>query len=154
MLTNLTSPIDAFTGSIRVLIAEDNQYLRKLMRNLLVNVGIKNIDEVVDGLAGFEAIKNLDPDIVLLEWDLPMLNGPELVRIIRTPGMLPKAQLPIIMFGNIAKRSRIAEAKRLGVSTYLTMPISAKTLRDRIVSLLAKPRAPAEAGEPEDMLLV
>ena len=121
---------------------------------LLVNVGIKNIDEVVDGLAGFEAIKNLDPDIVLLEWDLPMLNGPELVRIIRTPGMLPKAQLPIIMFGNIAKRSRIAEAKRLGVSTYLTMPISAKTLRDRILSLLAKPRAPAEAGEPEDMLLV
>jgi DNA-binding response OmpR family regulator len=156
MRTSLTSPIDALTGSIRVLICEENQYLRKLMRNLLVNVGIKSIEEVIDGLAGFEAIKNLDPDIVLLDWDLPLLNGPELVRIIRTPGMLAKATVPIIMFGTIAKRSRIAEAKRLGVSTYLTMPISAKTLRERIVSLLAKPRtvAAANAERPEDVLLV
>jgi two-component system chemotaxis response regulator CheY len=69
MPTALTSPFDAITGSIRVLIAEDNQYLRKLIRNLLVNVGIKRIDEVVDGLAGFEAIKSLDPDIVIVDWD-------------------------------------------------------------------------------------
>jgi len=145
MRTTLASHVEAITGSIRVLIAEDNQYLRKLMRNLLVNVGIKTIDEVVDGLAGFEAIKNFEPDIVLLDWDLPLLNGPELVRIVRTPGMLPRPAVPVIMFGTSAKRSRIAEAKRLGVDAYLTMPISAKTLRDRIISILAKSR-PAGDG--------
>ncbi len=143
MRTSLASPVEAITGSIRVLIAEDNQYLRKLMRNLLVNVGIKNIDEVADGLAGFEAIKSVDPDVVLLDWDLPLLNGPELVRIVRTPGMLAKTSVPIILFGTVAKRSRIAEAKELGVTDYLTMPISAKTLLDRIVSILAKSRPTA-----------
>ena len=146
MRTTLTSPFDAITGSIRVLIAEDNQYVRKLIRNLLVNVGIKRIDEVVDGLAGFEAIKTLDPDVVILDWDLPLLNGAELVRIVRTPGMLATPALPVIMLGASAQRWRIAEAKRIGVNAYLTMPISAKTLLDRIVTILAKARP---AGAPE-----
>jgi two-component system, chemotaxis family, chemotaxis protein CheY len=141
MRTTLPSRAEAITRSIRVLIAEDNQYLRKLIRNLLVNVGIKKIDEVGDGLAGFEAIKSLEPDIVILDWELPLLNGAELVRIVRTPGMLAKPSVPIIMFGAIAERWRVAEAKRLGVNVYLTMPISAKTLLDRILSLVAKPRA-------------
>jgi two-component system chemotaxis response regulator CheY len=157
MPTALTSPFDAITGSIRVLIAEDNQYLRKLIRNLLVNVGIKRIDEVVDGLAGFEAIKTLDPDVVILDWDLPLLNGAELVRIVRTPGMLAKSRVPIIMFGASAERWRIAEAKRVGVNAYVTMPISAKALLDRIVSVVANPRAAAESarrGQDSDALFI
>ena len=148
MRNTLSSPIDAITGSLRVLIAEDNQYLRKLIRNLLVNVGVKKIDEVVDGLAGFEAIKSLDPDIVILDWDLPLLTGAELVRIVRSPGMLTRSSPPSIMFGASAERWRIAEAKRLGVNVYLTMPISAKTLLDRIVSILPKSR-PAIAPESD-----
>jgi two-component system, chemotaxis family, chemotaxis protein CheY len=147
MPATLTSPFDAITGSIRVLIAEDNQYLRKLIRNLLVNVGIKRIDEVVDGLAGFEAIKTLDPDVVILDWELPLLNGAELVRIVRTPGMLAKPGVPIIMFGASAERWRIAEAKRVGVNAYVTMPISAKALLDRIVSVVTKPRGATETAE-------
>jgi CheY-like chemotaxis protein len=146
MRTTLKSPVEAITGSIRVLIAEDNQYVRKLIRNLLVNVGIKKIDEVVDGLAGFEAIKSLEPDVVILDWELPLLTGVELVRIVRSPGMLARPSLPIIMFGATAERWRIAEAKRLGVNVYLTMPISAKTLLDRIVSILPKPRPAVAPG--------
>ena len=58
--------------------------------------------------------------------------------------------MPIIMFGATAERWRIAEAKRLGVNVYLTMPISAKTLLDRILSLVAKPLVakPRAAIEP------
>jgi two-component system, chemotaxis family, chemotaxis protein CheY len=150
MPTTLSRPIEAITGSIRVLIAEDNQYLRKLIRNLLVNAGIKNIDEVVDGLAGFEAIKSFEPDIVILDWELPLLNGAELVRIVRTPGMLARSSVPIIMFGATAARSRVAEAKRLGVNAYLTMPVSAKTLLDRIVSILPKAPMVVEPGADGD----
>jgi two-component system, chemotaxis family, chemotaxis protein CheY len=149
MRTSSATPVEALTGSIRVLIAEDNQYLRKLIRNLLVNVGIKKSDEVPDGLAGFEAIKSLEPDIVIVDWELPLLNGAELVRIIRTPGMLARAAIPVIMFGASAERWRIAEAKRLGVNAYLTMPISAKTLLDRIVSILGKRPVTARRGEPD-----
>jgi two-component system chemotaxis response regulator CheY len=150
MRTTSAIPVEALTGSIRVLLAADNQYLRKLIRNLLVNVGIKKIDEVSDGLAGFEAIKSLDPDIVIIDWELPLLSGAELVRIIRTPGMLARRAVPVIMFGASAERWRIAEAKRLGINAYLTMPISAKTLLDRIVSILSKSPAAAAAGGEQD----
>lgn len=158
MRANLTSPVEAITSSVRVLIAEDNQYLRKLIRNLLINVGIKRIDEVNDGLAGFEAIKSLEPDIAILDWELPLLNGAELVRIIRTPGMLQRPPMPVIMLGASAERWRIAEAKRLGVNAYLAMPISAKTLLDRIVSIMSKSRpqiAPvAERDEDPNKLFI
>jgi two-component system chemotaxis response regulator CheY len=145
MRTTSSNPVATMTASLRVLIVEDNPYLRKLIRNLLVNVGVKKIDEGTDGLAGFEAIKNLDPDIVILDWDLPLLNGAELVRII-PPGMLATVNLPIIMFSTSAERRRIAEAKRLGVNACLVMPISTKTLLDRIVAIFAKP---CRALEPE-----
>ena len=150
MRTALPNPVDAITGSIRVLIAEDNQYLRKLLRNLLVNVGIKKIDEVGDGLAGFEAIKSVEPDVAIIDWELPLLSGAELVRIVRTPGILARRNVPIIMFGASGERKRIAEAKRLGVNAYLTMPISAKTLLDRIVSILAKSRVVTEPKVDRD----
>jgi AmiR/NasT family two-component response regulator len=68
------------------------------------------------------------------------------VRIVRTPGMLAKPAVPIIMFGASAERWRIAEAKRVGVDAYLTMPISAKALLDRIVSILTKSRRVVEPG--------
>ena len=83
---------------------------------------------------------------MILDWDLPLLNGAELVRIVRTPGMWAKPAVPIIMFGASAERWRIAEAKRLGVNAYLTMPISVKTLLDRIVSILAKSRPAVAPG--------
>jgi DNA-binding response OmpR family regulator len=146
MRTTSSNPVATITASLRVLIVEDNPYLRKLIRSLLVNVGVKKIDEGTDGLAGFEAIKNLDPDIVILDWDLPLLNGAELVRIIRTPGTPATVNVPIIMFGTSAERRPIVEAKRLGVNACLVMPISAKTLLDRIVAIFAKP---CRALEPE-----
>jgi two-component system, chemotaxis family, chemotaxis protein CheY len=143
-------PVEAITGSIRVFIAEGNPYFRKLIRNLLVNVGVKTIDEAEDGLAAFEAIKSLEPDVVILAWELPLLSGADLVRIVRTPGMLASATPPIIMLGASAERRRIAEVKRLGIKAYLTTPISAKTLLDRIVTILMKSRpANAPQGGPE-----
>jgi AmiR/NasT family two-component response regulator len=72
------------------------------------------------------------------------------VRIVRTPGMLAKPSVPIIMFGTTAERWRVAEAKRLGVNVYLTMPISAKTLLDRIVSILPKPPREPEGDGGQD----
>ena len=146
MRTSRARQVEAVIGSIRVLIVEDNQYLRKLVRNLLVNIGVKQIDEVDEALAVLEAIRTTDPDIVMLEWELPLLSGNEVARIIRTPGLLTRPSVPIILFSKAASQARIEEAKRLGVDAYLTMPISAQALADRIVTILADPRPAAEAA--------
>jgi two-component system, chemotaxis family, chemotaxis protein CheY len=72
-------------STIEILIVDDNQYMRKVVRNLLVNPGVKNVHDAADGIAGLEAIRTYVPDIVLLDWEMPLLNGVELVRIVRSP---------------------------------------------------------------------
>lgn len=132
--------------SAAVLVIDDNQFMRKLVRNLLVNVGVKNVHEAGDGIAGLEAIRSLSPDIVVLDWEMPFLNGAELVRIVRSPGVFPFPDVPIIMLSGHGERWRVVEAARLGVNEYLRKPISAKALLDRLLTILAKPRPMVQFG--------
>jgi CheY-like chemotaxis protein len=139
----------AYEGIIQsadVLVVDDNQFMRKLVRNLLVNVGVKNVHEAGDGIAGLEAIRSLSPDVVVLDWEMPFLNGAELVRIVRSPGVFPIPDVPIIMLSGHGERWRVVEAARLGVNEYLRKPISAKALLDRLVTILAKPRPMVQVG--------
>jgi len=139
--------VQGMVQSLGILVVDDNQYMRKLVRNLLVNVGVKNVYEAADGIAGLEAIRTVQPDLVILDWEMPLLNGPELVRIVRSPGVFPMPDLPIIMLSAHGERWRVVEAVRLGVNEYMVKPVSAKGLLDRIVSILAKPRPSVQLGD-------
>ena len=83
--------IDTLIQSLCVLVVDDNQYMRKMIRNLLVNCGIKDIYEAADGIAALDSIRTVAPDAVMLDWEMPLLSGPELVRIVRSPGRIPDA---------------------------------------------------------------
>src|ERR1700675_3956953 len=125
--------------SLAVLVVDDNQYMRKMIRTLLVNCGIKDIYEANDGIAALDAIRSVAPDVVILDWEMPLLNGSELVRIVRSPGVFPVPDVPIIMLTGHGERWRVVEAVRLGVNEFLKKPVSAQALLDRMVSILAKP---------------
>jgi two-component system, chemotaxis family, chemotaxis protein CheY len=133
--------------SIAVLIVDDNQYMRKVIRNILVNLGVKTIHEAADGVAGLEAIRLLAPDIVILDWEMPLLNGAELVRIVRSPGVFPVPDVPIIMLTGHVERWRVIEAARLGVNEFLAKPVSGKSLLDRMMTILTHPRAMVRLGD-------
>lgn len=147
MQSTLWKHVERMVQSLGILVVDDNPYMRKLVRNLLVNVGVKNVYEAGDGIAGLEAIRTVAPDLVILDWEMPLLNGPELVRIVRSPGVFPTPDLPIIMLSAHGERWRVVEAVRLGVNEYLVKPVSAKALLDRIVSILAKPRPIVQFGD-------
>ena len=132
---------------LRILVVDDNQYMRKLVRNLLLNVGIKNVYEASDGIAGLEAIRTISPDIVILDWEMPLLNGAEMVRIVRSPGAFPVPDVPIIMLSAHGERWRVVEAVRLGVNEFMVKPVSSKGLLDRIISILASPRPTVQLGD-------
>jgi two-component system chemotaxis response regulator CheY len=141
------SEIEAQVRSLSILVIDDSQYMRKIVRNLLLNVGVKEVYEAGDGVSGLEAIRNIEPDIVILDWELPMLNGAELVRIVRSPDVFPVPHVPIIMLSSHADRTRVIEASQIGVNEYLVKPVSAKSLLDRIVSILANPRPLVRVGD-------
>jgi DNA-binding response OmpR family regulator len=130
-----------------VLVVDDNQYMRKMVRNLLVNCGIKDICEAGDGIAALDTIRTVGPDVVILDWEMPLLNGPELVRIVRSPGVFPMPDVPIIMLSGHGERWRVVEAVRLGVNEYLVKPVSAKALYDRLVTITLQPRPTVQLGD-------
>ena len=146
MITSLPKEVERLIHSLGVLLVEDNQYMRKVVRNLLTTIGIKRIYEAGDGIAGLEAIRAMVPDIVLLDWEMPLLNGAELVRIVRSPGVFPVPDVPIIMLSGYGERWRVVEAMRLGVNEYLVKPVSAQALQDRMIAIMARPRPSVQLG--------
>jgi two-component system, chemotaxis family, chemotaxis protein CheY len=149
--------IEIAIQSLCVLVVDDNQYMRKMIRNLLVNCGIKDIYEAADGIAALDSIRTVAPDVVILDWEMPLLSGPELVRIVRSPGVFPMPDVPIIILTGHCERWRVVEAVRLGVNEYLTKPVSAKSLYDRLMSIMTQPRPIVQLGDyygPEPRRLV
>src|ERR1700727_3296881 len=139
--------VENIVQSLCVLIVDDNQYMRKMIRNLLVNCGIKDIYEAADGIAALDSIRTVAPDAVVLDWEMPLLSGPELVRIVRSPGVFPMPDVPIIMLTGHGERWRVVEAVRLGVNEYLIKPVSANALYDRLVSIMMQPRPVVQLGD-------
>ena len=81
-------------------------------------------------------IRTVGPDVVILDWEMPLLSGAELVRIVRSPGVFPVPDVPIIMLSGHGERWRVVEAVKLGVNEYLVKPVSAKSIYDRLVSII------------------
>jgi two-component system, chemotaxis family, chemotaxis protein CheY len=139
--------VEDLIQSLSVLVVDDNQYMRKMIRNLLVNCGIKDICEAADGIAALDTIRTMGPDVVILDWEMPLLSGAELVRIVRSPGVFPMPDIPIIMLTGHCERWRVVEAVRLGVNEFLTKPVSAKAIYDRLVSIVMQPRPVVQLGD-------
>ncbi len=132
---------------ISILVADQNQHARKLTRMMLVNIGVKSIYEAADGIAALDLIRTTNPNVVLLDWEMPLVSGAELIRIVRSPGVFPHPDVPIIMLTAHAYLGRVNEAIRLGVHEFLCKPTSPAALRDRILSILIKPRPMVRVGE-------
>jgi two-component system, chemotaxis family, chemotaxis protein CheY len=130
-----------------VLVVDDSSFMRHVVRNLLANIGVKTVFDAGDGIAALELIRQVSPDVVILDWEMPLLNGPELVRIVRSPGVFPIPDIPIIMLTAYGERWRIVESAKLGVNEFLCKPVSAKALLDRLISILLKPREIIRIGE-------
>lgn len=147
MPSAVNNRIDKRLQSITVLVVDDNQYMRKVVRNILVSLGVKNVLEAADGTSGLDAIRMFAPDLVILDWEMPMLNGAEVVRIVRAPGVFPVPDVPIIMLTGYVERWRVMEATRLGVNEFLKKPVSGKALLDRMMTILACPRPMVRLGD-------
>lgn len=126
--------------NLTVLIADGNSYSRRLTRTMLMNVGAKLNYEVGDGAAALQAIRDLNPDVMILEWDMPVMDGREVMRIVRSPAEFPKPNLPVIMLSDSGHRSRLDMAVHLGVHEFLVKPVSSKTLQQRLFGIMLKPR--------------
>src|SRR5664279_5437823 len=114
-----TKHAEVLIQQLCVLVVDDNAFMRRMVRNLLGNLGIKKIFEAPDGIAALEMIRTTTPDVIILDWEMPLLNGPELVRIVRSPGVFPTPDIPIIMLTAHGERWRVNESVKIGVNEFL-----------------------------------
>jgi CheY-like chemotaxis protein len=132
---------------LNIVVADQNQHTRKLTRMMLMNIGAKSIYEAADGVVALDIIRTASPDVAILDWEMPLVSGHDLIRIVRSPGVYSNPHLPIIVLTASAHRSRVNEAIRLGVHEFLRKPTSPGALRDRLLSILVKPRPMVQIGE-------
>ena len=127
--------VEARIKSARILIVDDEFTMRKVLRMLLLSMGVTDVREAGDGESALARIGALDPDVVLLDWQLEGMNGPEFVRRLRASG---KVNVPLIMLTGHGEPSRAIEAMRLGVHEFLIRPVSAAALSERLASVLTR----------------
>ena len=145
MPTDAKALAQRFAG-ITVLVVDDEPYMRKVVRTMLMGLGVRSIYEAPDGSTGLDVIRTASPDVVILDWQMPGLDGASFVRVVRSPDSFPLPDVPIIMLTGHGERSRVIEAMQIGVNEFLLKPVSSKSLQDRLISVLAKPRPLVRAG--------
>ncbi len=133
--------------ALKVLVVDDEPTMCKVTRSLLWAIGIRTVYEANDGNSGLEAIRMLLPDVVIVDWEMPSPNGPEFVRMVRSPETFPLPDVPIIMMTGHGERSRVIEAVNVGVNEFLLKPVSTNALLGRFISLIAKPRRMVRRGD-------
>jgi two-component system, chemotaxis family, chemotaxis protein CheY len=139
--------IEKLIENLGILVVDESLYMRKLTRMMLMNIGAKTIYEAADGVAALDTIRSANPDVAVIDWDLPVLSGLQVVKIVRSPDVFPKPHLPIIMLSASASRADVAEAMRLGVHEFLIKPTSPRALQDRLLSIIIKPRQMVQVGD-------
>ena len=142
-----TKQAEKLIENLGILVVDESLYMRKLTRMMLMNIGAKTIYEASDGVAALDTIRSANPDVAIIDWDLPVLSGPQVIRIVRSPDVFPKPHLPIVMLTANANRANVAEAMRLGVHEFLIKPTSPQALRDRLLSIVVKPRPMVQVGK-------
>jgi DNA-binding response OmpR family regulator len=133
--------------SIKILIVDDDYHMRKVVRTMLSALGVREIHDAADGMSGLEVVRAINPDIVILDWEMPEVSGAEFVRAVRSPASFPVPNIPIIVLTGHGERSCVVEAMRLGANEYLLKPVSTKALFDRLASVLSKPRPMVKIGD-------
>jgi CheY-like chemotaxis protein len=140
MDSTLNKQLRAQIENLRILVIDDDQHMRKVVRTMLASIGARKTYESCDALAGLEAIRDYMPDLVIVDWEMPMIDGAKFVRMVRSPGDFPLPDVPIIVLTGHADRWRVLEAARAGANEFLLKPVSTKALQDRIIAILGSPR--------------
>jgi CheY-like chemotaxis protein len=127
-------------NKLRFLVADDSQHMRRIIRALLHGFGSREVYEAEDGVAALEAFNQYTPDIVIIDWAMPMFDGLEFARAIRQPDINASPFTPIIMLTAHSERKRVTAARDAGVTEFMVKPISPAGLHRRIVNVVANPR--------------
>jgi two-component system chemotaxis response regulator CheY len=116
--------------NMKFLVVDDFSTMRRIVRNLLKELGYTNVDEAEDGVAGLNKLKGSNFEFVVTDWNMPNMTGIDMLRAIRADPQLK--HLPVLMITAEAKKENIIEAAKAGASGYIVKPFTAATLEEKL----------------------
>ena len=119
---------------MKFLVVDDYSTMRRIVKNLLHDLGYANVTEADDGKTALPLLQNGAFDFLITDWNMPGMPGLDLLKAVRANDKLKK--LPVLMLTAEAKREQIVEAAQAGVSGYVIKPFTAVTLKEKIDKIL------------------
>jgi len=113
---------------MRALVVDDSNVMRRVISGALRQAGVESVDEAVDGLEAVDAVRQHEYGIIMMDWNMPNMDGLKAVRAIREDGITT----PIIMVTTENDRKRVLDAVRAGVSGFITKPFTPDTIISKI----------------------
>ena len=116
--------------NMKILVVDDFSTMRRIIKNLLKDLGFSNIQEADDGNTALPMLNKGDFDFVVTDWNMPGMQGIDLLRAIRADDKLK--HLPVLMVTAEAKKEQIVAAAQAGVNGYVVKPFTAATLKEKL----------------------
>ena len=121
---------------IKILVVDDFSTMRRIVKNLLKELGFANVDEAEDGAVALQKLQEGGFDFVVTDWNMPNMDGLQLLQAIRSTPSL--AHLPVLMITAEAKKENIIAAAQAGASGYIVKPFTAATLAEKLQKIFDK----------------
>jgi two-component system chemotaxis response regulator CheY len=122
--------------NLRFLVVDDFSTMRRIVKNLLHELGYPNVQEADDGQSALPMLKSGGFDFLVTDWNMPGMPGLDLLKAVRADPAL--AKMPVLMLTAEAKREQIVEAAQAGVNGYVIKPFTAITLKEKIDKILGQ----------------
>jgi two-component system chemotaxis response regulator CheY len=122
--------------NLRFLVVDDFSTMRRIVKNLLNDLGYANVQEADDGQSALPMLKTGGFDFLVTDWNMPGMPGLDLLKAVRADPAL--AKMPVLMLTAEAKREQIIEAAQAGVNGYVIKPFTAITLKEKIDKILGQ----------------
>jgi two-component system chemotaxis response regulator CheY len=121
---------------MKILTVDDFSTMRRIIKNLLRQLGYTNIVEAEDGRKALDQLKKGKVDLVISDWNMPNMDGLDLLKAIRSDDNLK--DIPVLMVTAEAIKEKIVDAVKLGVNNYIVKPFTAETLKEKIEKIFIK----------------
>ncbi len=116
--------------NMNILVVDDFSTMRRIVKNLLTEIGFNNISEADDGKTALPILEGGGIDFLVTDWNMPGMPGIDLLKAVRADPKL--SSLPVLMVTAEAKREQIMEAAQAGVNGYVVKPFTADTLKEKV----------------------
>lgn len=123
-------------SKIRFLVVDDFSTMRRIVRNLLKELGFTNVDEAEDGAVAWQKVQSTPFDFIITDWNMPNMDGLTLLQTIR--GHATYKTLPVLMITAEAKKENIIAAAQAGATGYIVKPFTAATLNEKLTKIFEK----------------